>query len=128
MDADIQPIHFATYVVNFLRKRHAYFGVLVGDQDKRWAPHVICKYCRRTLEGWLRGEKEPCVSLSLVSGVNLPITTATAISAWWTHQNGEKGKTPLLLNIPTSLPSLHRCRITPATYLCQIHQQKLSKW
>ena len=34
-----------------------YFGMPVGDQDKRWAPHVICDYCRRTLEGWLRGEK-----------------------------------------------------------------------
>ena len=29
----------------------------VGDQDKRWAPHVTCDYCRHTLEGWLRGEK-----------------------------------------------------------------------
>ena len=29
----------------------------VGDQDKRWAPHVICDYCRRILEGWLGGEK-----------------------------------------------------------------------
>ena len=35
----------------------AYFEMPVGDQDKRWAPHVICEYCRRTLEGWLRGEK-----------------------------------------------------------------------
>ena len=32
----------------------AYFGIPVGDQDKRCAPHVICDYCRRTLEGWLR--------------------------------------------------------------------------
>ena len=36
---------------------HAYFDMPVGDQDKRWAPHVICEYCRRTLEGWFRGEK-----------------------------------------------------------------------
>ena len=34
-----------------------YFGMPVGDQDKRWAPHVICDYCRHTLEGWLRGGK-----------------------------------------------------------------------
>ena len=34
-----------------------YFGMPVGDQDKRWAPHVICEYYHRTLEGWLRGEK-----------------------------------------------------------------------
>lgn len=46
---------------------HAYFGMPVGDQDKRWAPHIICEYCCRTLEGWFRGEKRamrfaiPCV-------------------------------------------------------------------
>ena len=36
---------------------HAYFGMPVGDQDKRWAPHVMCEYCRHTLEDWFRGEK-----------------------------------------------------------------------
>ena len=36
---------------------HAYFGIPVGDQGKRWAPHVICEYCRHTLEGWFMGEK-----------------------------------------------------------------------
>ncbi|KAM5148081.1 uncharacterized protein ACMZJ9_011741 [Mantella aurantiaca] len=35
----------------------AYFGMPVGDQDKSWAPHVICEYCKKTLEGWYRGEK-----------------------------------------------------------------------
>jgi hypothetical protein len=35
----------------------AYFGMPVGDQDKHWSPHVICDYCRRTLEAWFRGEK-----------------------------------------------------------------------
>ncbi|XP_068201934.1 uncharacterized protein [Palaemon carinicauda] len=32
-----------------------YFGMPMGDQDKPWAPHVICGSCRSTLEGWLRG-------------------------------------------------------------------------
>ena len=36
---------------------HAYFGMPVGDQDKRWTLHVMSKYCRLTLEGWFRGEK-----------------------------------------------------------------------
>lgn len=35
----------------------AYFGVQVGDQDKSWAPHVVCGSCRSTLESWYRGEK-----------------------------------------------------------------------
>lgn len=29
----------------------AYFGMPVGDQDKSWAPHFTCEYCKRTLEG-----------------------------------------------------------------------------
>ena len=27
----------------------------IGDQDKPWAPHVICGSCRSNLEGCLRG-------------------------------------------------------------------------
>ena len=34
-----------------------YFRMPVGDQDKRLAPHVICDYCRRTLEAGLRSRK-----------------------------------------------------------------------
>ena len=51
---------------------HAYFDIPVGDQGKRWAPHVICEYCRRTLESWFRGEKRampfafpPCLAWAL---------------------------------------------------------------
>ncbi|XP_053960401.1 uncharacterized protein LOC128864672 [Anastrepha ludens] len=36
---------------------NAYFGMPVGDQDKSWAPHFACENCKRTLEGWYRGEK-----------------------------------------------------------------------
>ena len=32
-----------------------YFGMDIGDQDKSWAPYVICGSCRSNLEGWLRG-------------------------------------------------------------------------
>ena len=32
-----------------------YFGMDIGDQDKSWAPRVICGSCRSNLEGWLRG-------------------------------------------------------------------------
>ena len=35
----------------------AYFGMPVGDQDRSWAPHFSCDCCKRTLEGWFRGEK-----------------------------------------------------------------------
>ena len=29
----------------------------IGDQDKSWAPHVICGTCRSNLDGWLRGDR-----------------------------------------------------------------------
>lgn len=35
----------------------AYFGFKIGNQDKPWAPHVLCGSCRSTLEAWYRGER-----------------------------------------------------------------------
>ena len=29
----------------------AYFGIPVGDQFMTWAPHFVCGYCKKTLEG-----------------------------------------------------------------------------
>lgn len=34
----------------------AYFRMPVRDQDKPWTPHFACELCKRTLEGWYRGE------------------------------------------------------------------------
>ena len=36
---------------------HAYFGVRLGDQDKRWAPHRFCASCVFILSLWTKGEK-----------------------------------------------------------------------
>ena len=78
-----------------------YFEMPVGDQDKRWAPHVICDYCRRTLEGWLRGEKRAMRLLFPVSGVTLQIIILIVTSAWWIQQNEEREKMHLQLSILT---------------------------
>src|SRR5215469_11759241 len=40
----------------FFSAYKAYFGVHVGDQDKKCVPHVVCGSCRSTLEAWYRGE------------------------------------------------------------------------
>ena len=32
-----------------------HFEMDLGDQDKPWVPHVICRSCRSKLEGWLMG-------------------------------------------------------------------------
>ena len=35
---------------------HAYFGCKLGDQDKPWAPHMVCKTCVEKLRLWYKGE------------------------------------------------------------------------
>ncbi|UYV77462.1 hypothetical protein LAZ67_15001094 [Cordylochernes scorpioides] len=41
-----------------LRAYLAYFGIKLGDQDKTWAPHKICKTCVETLYLWIKGERQ----------------------------------------------------------------------
>lgn len=48
--------HGITDANNFCSAYKAYFGVPVGDQNRNWAPHVVCGCCRSTLEAWYRGE------------------------------------------------------------------------
>lgn len=35
-----------------------YFGDPIGDQDKSWAPHVVCYNCVRGLRSWKSGHKK----------------------------------------------------------------------
>jgi len=32
---------------------HLYFGCKLGEQDKKWAPHTVCKSCAIRLGGWI---------------------------------------------------------------------------
>jgi len=34
-----------------------YFGCKVGDQDKKWAPHVSCISCANILREWLKNKR-----------------------------------------------------------------------
>ncbi len=36
----------------------AYFGIQLGDQDKSWAPHKVCKTCTETLRYWTFGKRQ----------------------------------------------------------------------
>ncbi|KAI6652496.1 hypothetical protein LOD99_7510 [Oopsacas minuta] len=60
---------FAIFVVNIWQKElrfnirdvtkiafEAYFGIKLGDQDKSWSPHKVCKYCTETLHLWSQGK------------------------------------------------------------------------
>jgi len=38
------------------RAYKAYFGMKLGDQDKSWALHKVCKHCAETLRFWTQGK------------------------------------------------------------------------
>ena len=45
-------------VTSFItRAYHAYFGIKLADQDKAWAPHMMCKTCTKTLRGWTNSKR-----------------------------------------------------------------------
>ena len=44
-------------VREFTKKAYeVYFGTKLGDQDKSWAPHKVCKHCTETLRFWTQGK------------------------------------------------------------------------
>ena len=45
---------------------HAYFGMKLGDQDKKWAPHVICGSCYQHLTQWLKGKSSMPFAIPMV--------------------------------------------------------------
>ena len=43
-------------ITDFVRKVYlAYFKVKLGDQDKLWPPHIVCKACVEKLRKWTNG-------------------------------------------------------------------------
>ena len=100
-----------------------YFGMPVGDQDKRWAPHVICDYCRSTLEGWLRGEKK-AMRFAIPRIWCEPLNHYTdCYFCMVVQQNEEREKMHLQLSILTFYHLLPLFLITPPTCLCHSHPQ-----
>ena len=45
---------------------HQYFGMKIGDQDKTWAPHVICILCNCNLTQWLKGKGKMSFAIPMV--------------------------------------------------------------
>ena len=44
-------------ITDFVRRGYlAYFGIKIGDQDKRWAPHTTCSTCLEQLRKWSKGQ------------------------------------------------------------------------
>ena len=40
------------------RAYKAYFEVHLGDQDKQWAPYVVCHNCEEMLRDWTKGKRK----------------------------------------------------------------------
>ncbi|GBL87024.1 hypothetical protein AVEN_218731-1 [Araneus ventricosus] len=46
-------------ITDFVKKLFfAYFGVRLGDQDKSWAPNIVCCICVEELKQWLSGKQK----------------------------------------------------------------------
>lgn len=44
-------------ITTFVKRVYrAYFKVPLGDQDKKWAPHTLCRTCIETLRSWCQGK------------------------------------------------------------------------
>ena len=61
-------------VTTFIKRAyHTYFGMKLGDQDKAWAPHMICKTCTEYLRRWTNGKKKSEVWNSYgLEGADIP--------------------------------------------------------
>jgi hypothetical protein len=59
---------------------HLYFVCKLGDQDKKCAPHIVCKSCAIRLGGWIN-RKGMAMSFAVPIGWNpqtTPVTTTCA--------------------------------------------------
>ena len=48
------------------RAYHAYFGIKLADQDKAWAPPMVCKAYTDTLRGWTNGKRSLNFGITMV--------------------------------------------------------------
>jgi hypothetical protein len=70
-------------ITSFVKKAYyTYFKVKLGDQDKGWAPHVVCSTCVKELRHWyIKVHAHPRRLVYRWSGVNHKITTMTVTFA-----------------------------------------------
>ena len=70
----------------------AYFKVMLGDQDKVWAPNIVCKKCVEHLRQWTKKIESHSALAFQWSGVNRKIISMTATSVQSTRREST-GKT-----------------------------------
>ena len=46
-------------ITEFVIKAYlSYFGIKLGDQDKPWASHLVCRSCVEHLREWTNGKRK----------------------------------------------------------------------
>ncbi|KAI6655348.1 hypothetical protein LOD99_2183 [Oopsacas minuta] len=46
-------------ITSFVKRAYiAYFGIPLGDQDKKWSPHIVCHNCEEMLRDWTKGKRK----------------------------------------------------------------------
>ena len=70
-------VHNRNPVTTFIKRAyHAYFGMKLGDQEKAWAPHMVCKTCTEYLRQWTKGKKS-CLKFGIPMVWREPTNHAT---------------------------------------------------
>ena len=98
----------------------AYFGVQVGDQDKSWAPQMVCRSCLSTLELWYRGEKwklkfgMPRIWREPTDHTNNCYFCMVVMTS---HDRGKKTDMFNYLDLPSSLCPMIHCQELPVPHL-----------
>ena len=71
-------------ILLFVKRAYkAYFQVPLGDQDKKWTPHVVYHNCEEMLRDWTKGKRKGFYFLvNLRCGVNRINISLTAIFVW----------------------------------------------
>ena len=59
--------HQRRNIDDFVKKAYqAYFGLKLADQDKHWAPHIVCSKCVETLRNWTKGNRHMQFGIPMV--------------------------------------------------------------
>ncbi|GFX80346.1 uncharacterized protein TNCV_3930991 [Trichonephila clavipes] len=51
-------VRFFNIIANIIGEFSLNYGSFMGDQDKSWAPHVVCSVCVEELRQWFKGKKK----------------------------------------------------------------------
>jgi len=64
-------------IMHLIKKAyHLYFECKLGDKDKKWAPHIVCRSCAIRLGDWIN--RKGMAMLFDICGGNPQITSMTA--------------------------------------------------